>query len=186
MVELTEFYPELQGRPDSKVVLDMEARTPSIPYGYLSGVMLQASFSSVSKSESYIAGEYTVILADAAGSPIIITLPLASSSAGRFYIIKKIDSSGNRVTIQGNASDETVDGETSVILDAANQYVWVLSDGSVWYIIGGEYVGLESALKEQLSESNAILEEMKQALKRIELHQASMSDAPVLPEDGQE
>lgn len=35
MPKLTEFYPELQGRPESKVMLDLEQRQPSIPDGLL-------------------------------------------------------------------------------------------------------------------------------------------------------
>ena len=40
MPKLTEFYPELQGRPDSKIILDLEKRQPSIPSGSISPGML--------------------------------------------------------------------------------------------------------------------------------------------------
>ena len=35
-----EFYPELQGRPESKVALDMDKRGPSIPLHYITTSML--------------------------------------------------------------------------------------------------------------------------------------------------
>ena len=40
MTKLTEFYPEKQGRPESKVTLDMERRVPSIPFNYITPLML--------------------------------------------------------------------------------------------------------------------------------------------------
>lgn len=39
-MKLTEFYLEMQGRPESKVALDMESRKPSIPPGSINTAML--------------------------------------------------------------------------------------------------------------------------------------------------
>ena len=55
----------------------------------------------------------------ATSGAITITLPAASDAAGRIYVVKKTDSSGNAVTIDANAS-ETIDGATTVSL--ASQY----------------------------------------------------------------
>lgn len=41
MHKLTEFYPEKQGRPESKVALDMEKRQPSIPADSITKIMLK-------------------------------------------------------------------------------------------------------------------------------------------------
>jgi len=66
-----------------------------------------------------------------------ITLPLASSvSQGRVYIIK--DKNGlsdvNPITLTTQGSD-TVDAETSQILNSPNNATWVISDGvAAWYI----------------------------------------------------
>jgi len=88
-----------------------------------------------SKTEAYtLTGSDDTVLADASGGAFTLTLPSASTVTGRVYHIKKTDSSGNAVTIDGNGA-ETIDGETS--LDISFQYVSVtiVSDGSNWYII---------------------------------------------------
>ena len=50
--------------------------------------------------------------------------------------IKKIDSSGNAVTIAQNASGETIDGASSVALTGQYDSKTVQTDGSVWDVIG--------------------------------------------------
>ncbi|MBN4066007.1 hypothetical protein JYT51_01585 [Candidatus Amoebophilus asiaticus] len=68
-----------------------------------------------SKTANYTvtASDYT-ILGDASSGNITITLPASSGITGRIYVIKKTDSSGNTVTLDGNAS-ETIDGSTTVV-----------------------------------------------------------------------
>jgi hypothetical protein len=55
------------------------------------------------------------ILCDATSGEFTITLPSSASSTERLYVIKKIDSSGNTVTISKN-STETIKGSTSKFL----------------------------------------------------------------------
>ena len=38
-MKLVEFYPEKQGRPESKVVLDMNSRSPSISLGNITSIV---------------------------------------------------------------------------------------------------------------------------------------------------
>lgn len=151
MIKLTEFYPERQGRPDSKVALDMDSREPAIPYGYITGVMLTAAYSSIEQTENYTAAGYTIIYVDAGTGTVVITLPEASTNNGRYYFIKLV-SSGGSVKIQGDDSAETIDGEVSIKLDSQYQYVMVHCTGEVWYILGGEYMGLEATMKKLLNE----------------------------------
>lgn len=75
-----------------------------------------------------------VILVDATSAAITITLPAASGASGTRFDIKKIDSSGNLVIIDANAS-ETIDG--SLTLEIVNQYdsVTIVSNGTSWFII---------------------------------------------------
>ena len=40
-VNISEFYPEKQGRPESKVVLDMDSRAPSVSYTFISTIVNQ-------------------------------------------------------------------------------------------------------------------------------------------------
>lgn len=63
-----------------------------------------------------------------------ITLPTAASISGRIYTIKKIDSSGNAVTI-GTTSSQTIDGSTTYALSSQYKYVTVVSNGTNWLII---------------------------------------------------
>lgn len=76
----------------------------------------------------------TVILCDASGGAIVVTLPAASANTGRRYFIKKIDSSANTVTIDGNAN-ETIDGELTSELRSQYDTITIVSDGSNWHIL---------------------------------------------------
>jgi len=73
------------------------------------------------------------IRCDASAGPIVVTLPAAASNAGRKYCVKKIDSSANSVTIDGNASD-TIDGDATAVIVSQYEEVSVVSDGSNWDI----------------------------------------------------
>lgn len=70
-----------------------------------------------------------------AGSAFAATLPLASTCAGRIYTIKKIDASGNAVTVTASGAD-TIDGAATKALSAQWKYITIQSDGvSAWWII---------------------------------------------------
>lgn len=89
----------------------------------------------VTKTTDYTAtADDWTILCDATAGNMIITLPAVAGCARRVYNIKKIDSSGNTVTIDGNAS-ETIDGATTKVI--STQYVshTIQSNGSAWYLI---------------------------------------------------
>jgi hypothetical protein len=88
----------------------------------------------VSKTSAYTAASETVILVDASGGAVTITLPPAASSSGRRYVVKKIDSSANAVTLDGNGS-ETIDGATTLPLYCQYDFVGVVCDGSNWLVI---------------------------------------------------
>jgi len=77
-----------------------------------------------------------ILLANSANSAFTLQLPLASICIGRVYIIKKIDASGNIVTIGCQGSSNSIDGQSSVNLTTPNAYLQVVSDGATnWYII---------------------------------------------------
>ena len=85
---------------------------------------------------------------------ITVTLPAASGIAGRTYYIKKINSSTNTVTIDGNGS-ETIDGATTVLLYVQYDAIRIISDGNNWYVISDEIrphqAGLELNTAQTLS-----------------------------------
>ena len=89
------------------------------------------ALSVVTKSANYTAtGADDVILCNAAGGGFTITLPSAASMTSRTrpLIIKKIDTTDNVVTIDGNAG-ETVDGLTTYGLGVQYQGAELVSDG---------------------------------------------------------
>lgn len=75
-----------------------------------------------------------VVLCDAALGAITVTLPPAGDLSGQFYDIKKVDSSANAVTIDGDGS-ETIDGATTRVLASQYESLTVVSDSTEWWII---------------------------------------------------
>lgn len=75
----------------------------------------------------------SVILVDTTLGNVIESLPAASDLTGKFYTIKKVDSTVNTVTVDCDGAD-TVDGETSFVLGLQYDSVTVLSDGTSWHI----------------------------------------------------
>lgn len=74
------------------------------------------------------------ILGDATGGAITVNLPTAVGIDGRTYTIKKVDASGNAVTVDGDGS-ETIDGAATNALSTQWDSVTVQSDGANWVII---------------------------------------------------
>jgi hypothetical protein len=85
-------------------------------------------------------GNYTamtsdnVLLGDATGGAIIFTLPAAASAPGSVFFFKKIDPSGNVVTVKGNFS-ELIDGSNTFLLNTQYASVTVASDGTQFWVI---------------------------------------------------
>jgi len=87
----------------------------------------------ISISSDYNAKQGDTIIADASSSSITVTLPDPSNTR-RHIIVKKVDSSGNAITINPY-NTETIDGSSSYTLTSQYQYVILTTDGSDWYII---------------------------------------------------
>lgn len=75
----------------------------------------------------------TGILADATSAAFTVTLPTAVGSYAQ-YVIKKKDSSANRVTV-ATTSSQTIDGNTTFVIISQNESITVASDNSNWYIL---------------------------------------------------
>jgi len=178
MKKLTEFYGEQQGRPASGITLQAQKRHPSIPEGSIHGVMLAGEFSQTGKTDDYTASTEMVILVDATATNVKINLPAASTHPSKVYWIKKTDSSGHSVTIDGNDA-ETIDGELTIALTLQYQYIMIICDGTEWHILGGEYVKMEEILKAQ----ETLLERLAKQLKAILRCLASMSGLNIDEED---
>lgn len=76
----------------------------------------------------------TIVLASAAVGIVTINLPAASDNLDRVIVVKKTDSTSNRVIIDPNGS-ETIDGETTAEIDTQFVAITVASDGANWHIV---------------------------------------------------
>jgi hypothetical protein len=75
-----------------------------------------------------------LIRGDATSAGFTITLLAAATAGSAFRVgIKKIDSSANAVTVDGN-STETIDGAANHVLGSQYETVWLICDGSNWHI----------------------------------------------------
>lgn len=91
------------------------------------------SLSAKTAAYTIVANDY-IITGNATTATFQITLPTAVGRQGQSYIIKKVDSSANAVTV-GTTSSQTIDGSTTYSLAAQYKYVSVVSDGSNWIVI---------------------------------------------------
>lgn len=111
-----------------------------IPSGYDAG-WLSTEFQNIqravppSKSRTALTDDTptvqdSLVLYDATNGPITVTLRPPNQVQDLRLILKKIDSSGNAVTIHG-----TVDGTVNPVLSAQYSSLTIQSDGSSWYIL---------------------------------------------------
>lgn len=77
-----------------------------------------------------------VHLIDATSGALSVTLPTAVDNNACF-IIKKIDSSANVVTVDAESS-ETIDGDLTYTLNDQYNYVEIVSNGTNW-VVTNEY-----------------------------------------------
>lgn len=94
-----------------------------------------ATFATTTQTTNYTVGSSdTVVFANATSGNVTITIPAASGLVGYRFYIKRVDGSGNTVTVQRSGSD-TIDGMTSFTLDQQYTAFAVVSNGSAWYIL---------------------------------------------------
>lgn len=93
----------------------------------------------VSKTTTYTAvGQDDIILCDATSAAFTVTLPTAVGIIGKTLQVKKIDSSANAVTIDGNASETIRVQETAAttqLLYVQGDFLEIVSDGANWECI---------------------------------------------------
>lgn len=77
-----------------------------------------------------------VVLVNCSTQSITLTLPSASSAGIRSFIVKKIDSTSNNVTISGSTTSEKIDGNNSISFYTQYECFTIISDAtSSWYIV---------------------------------------------------
>jgi len=78
--------------------------------------------------------EHKLILADATGGAIIVNLPSAATVARGYKIsVKKTDSTGSAITLTPSGG-ETIDGQSSLIINIQYATSSIISDGTNWFI----------------------------------------------------
>ena len=92
-------------------------------------------YTSNSASSFTVTSAHYCIDNNAVAAAITVILPTAASVAGRTYIIRKSDSSGNAVTIN-TTSSQLINGASSYSLASQYKYVQLMSDGTGWMVIG--------------------------------------------------
>jgi len=98
-------------------------------------VDLVQPFGVVTLTASGTAGEiYGVYLCDCTSGAITLTLPPAASYKGKTLWVKKIDASGNAVTVDGDGS-ETIDNATTQTISVQYASLTLHCDGSEWWIL---------------------------------------------------
>ena len=85
-------------------------------------------------SSSTLDNTQFVVLADATGGDVSLSLPPSTGIGGRTYHIKKTDSSVNKVTINPSGS-ETLDGQLTEDLIVQYESLHIITDGSNWSVL---------------------------------------------------
>lgn len=89
----------------------------------------------VSKTSNFTVSlaEAAIYLVDASSGNVTVTMLAAASMTSRGFFIKRIDSSANSVTIDGNGS-ETIDGQLTINLSQWDS-VFLVSNGTALFIV---------------------------------------------------
>jgi len=91
----------------------------------------RVSVRALSASGAAIASDF-LLNVDATAGAVTVTLPLAADSLGAHIVVKKVDASGNAVTVDG-AGAETIDGAATASLAAQYDSIAIVCDGYTWW-----------------------------------------------------
>jgi uncharacterized protein YaiE (UPF0345 family) len=94
---------------------------------------LELGIRAISSAPTITAADYTLVC-DATAAGFTVTLPAAATNTGRIFNIKKVDSSVNAVTIDGNGA-ETIDGAATLAITTQWTSIKVQSTGTAWIVI---------------------------------------------------
>ena len=87
------------------------------------------------KTANYTASNWEMVLVNLVGASSDVTVTLPAASSDKQVAVKIAGAAmGKRVIVDGNAS-ETIDGETTKILDSDYESIHMISDGSNWWRI---------------------------------------------------
>ena len=109
----------------------------TISSGSVSNVAIGAAITTKTSAYTATSSDET-ILGNASTGAFSVTLPTAVGASGKSYVVKKIDSSANAVTIATTLS-QTIDGTTTKALSFQYDGVQVQTDGANWFIIANTF-----------------------------------------------
>lgn len=102
---------------------------------YMPGYIDTAYRTVVTKTLNYIAvASDGIILADATGGSLTITLPSAVGIKGKTYSVKRLNAGANTVTVAA-AGAETIDGASTEVLTMQYVSIDLVSDDANWSIL---------------------------------------------------
>lgn len=91
-------------------------------------------FTSLSRSASFTAAPGAHYRVNCTTGNVIVTLPASSTNAGAIISVKRVDASGNTITIQ-RAGGDLIDGATTRSLAAQWNGVQLLATSAGWDVI---------------------------------------------------
>lgn len=97
------------------------------------GGATRGAFRSVTTTGTVVSGDY-LLLCDATGGAITMTLPAAALVPGRIYAFKRINAGANAVTVDGYGA-ETIDGAATHVLTPQWNNVLIMTNGVAWFIL---------------------------------------------------
>lgn len=101
---------------------------------FINGVDVSEALTTALTSNTTLTRSHRTVLCDSSGGTLTVTLPAAANAKYQIYDIKKTDTSGVSVLIDGNAA-ETIDGDATKSLNLQNESITIQSNGTSWYII---------------------------------------------------
>ena len=122
-------YPQKWGTSSNYVAIDSNGSITFTGSAYI-----VARYDKETQTTGFTVSKRTTRV-NATGGAVTATLPTATSAAGKHFTIKKIDASGNAVTVDGDGA-ETIDGAATYSLATQYKSVTVASNGTSWDIIG--------------------------------------------------
>lgn len=109
------------------VLSAVEQQINSVADGYI--------FAPVAITASYTVNyNDSIILANATGGAITVTLPAANEMTQKRIVVIKTDASANNVTLDGNGT-ETINGSATYALTTQYAKVEITAYNGAWYII---------------------------------------------------
>ncbi len=101
---------------------------------YINGVDVSQALTTALTSNTTLTRSHRTVNCDSSSGTFTVTLPATANSKYQIYTIKKTDTSGVVVLIDGNAA-ETIDGDLTKSLNLQNESITIQCDGTNWYII---------------------------------------------------